>query len=369
MQDETVYRLALSLVPGIGGHTFKQLISYIGSAKDVIGSSPSKIQRIPGIGLQTYYLIRDHASLKNAEAVLQSCHKLGIDVIFHSDPHFPKRLNAIHDAPAVIYAKGKMNLNPAKSVSIVGTRNATRYGMQVTEELVEALRVHNPSIISGMAYGIDICAHKASMKHELETVGVLAGGLDKIYPSVHKSYALKMQNHGGIISEHPPGVVPDAPKFPARNRIIAALSDATIVVEAAEKGGALITADLANGYNKDVFAVPGNIHSPYSKGCNTLIRNNKAVLLTGIAELEYYLNWDIESIEKQKKSIDLLSLQEEERAIIGHLLEKPSLIIDEISWQTQIPVHKLAALLLELEFRGLVHSLPGKKFALSETYK
>jgi DNA processing protein len=369
MQDETVYRLALSLVPGIGGHTFKQLISYIGSAKDVLEANPSKIQRIPGIGLQTYYLLRENASTQKAEKVIRACEKQDIRILFHSDKDFPRRLNAIHDAPAVIYTSGNMNLNPDKAVSIVGTRNASRYGMQVTEELVEALKVHKASIVSGMAYGIDICAHKAAMKENLETIGVLAGGLDKIYPAVHKRQAAKMLDCGGIISEHPPGIIPDAPKFPARNRIIAALSDATIVVEAAEKGGALITAELANGYNKDVFAVPGNVHSQYSKGCNNLIRDNKAILLTSISDLEYYLNWDLESSEKEKKSIDLQSLRQEEQVIIRGLLDKPSLIIDEISWQTQIPVHKLAGILLELEFRGLVHSLPGKKFALAEVYR
>ncbi len=369
MHNELIHKLALSLIPGIGGYAFKQLISYCGSAEEVFKAHPARIQRIPGIGIQTITLIKNNASLKRAESVLEFCEKQKTKILFHSDPDFPSRIKNIPDTPSVLYFKGECDLNNTKVISIVGTRNASTYGIQVCKEIISDIKKHNPLIVSGLAYGIDITAHKEAIKQNLPTVGVLAGGLDKIYPASHKVHAEKMIENGGIITEHPPGTIPDAPKFPARNRIIAGFCDAVIVVEAAKKGGALITAELANGYNKDVFAVPGNIYNTYSEGCNAIIKQHKANIFTSTSDLEYYLNWDQEEKVSPKAQINFDELEKEERTIIEELKEKKSIIIDELAWNTQIPVHKLASILLNLEFRGLINSLPGKKFSLSEVYK
>ncbi|MEQ8519281.1 MAG: DNA-processing protein DprA [Cytophagales bacterium] len=369
MREELIYKLALSLIPGIGGYTFKLLISYCGSAKEVFQAHPARILRIPGIGAHTHALIKNNASLKEAQRVFDYCEKQKIKILFHSDPEYPKRIKNIPDAPSVLYFKGNCDLNSEKAVSIVGTRNASKYGIEVCKEIVGKLKKHNTLIISGLAYGIDITAHKESINQKLTTVGVLAGGIDKIYPASHKVFAEKMIQNGGLLTEHPPGTVPDAPKFPARNRIIAAFCDAVIVVEAAKKGGALITADLANGYNKDVFAVPGNIYNTYSEGCNNIIKQHKANIFTNITDLEYYLNWDQETESVKKTEIDLEELQKDEKSVIIELKKNNSIIIDQLAWNTQIPVNKLASILLNLEFRGLINSLPGKKYSLSEVYK
>ncbi len=369
MREELIYKLALSLIPGIGGYTFKQLISYCGSAKEVFQAHPARILRIPGIGTRTNALIKNNASKKEAERIFDYCEKQKIKILFHSDTEYPKRIKNIPDSPPVLYFKGNCNLNANKAISIVGTRNASNYGIAVCKEIVQQLQKHDALIVSGLAYGIDITAHKESINKKINTVAVLAGGIDKIYPATHKIYAEKMIERGGLLTEHPPGTVPDAPKFPARNRIIAAFCDAVVVVEAAKKGGALITADLANGYNKDVFAVPGNIYNTYSEGCNNIIKQHKANIFTNITDLEYYLNWDQESESVKKIEIDLEELQKDEKSIIMELKHNNSIIIDQLAWNTQIPVHKLASILLNLEFRGLINSLPGKKYALSDIYK
>lgn len=369
MHNELIYKLALSLIPGIGGYTFKQLISYCGGAKEVFNAHPARIQRIPGIGTHTISLLRNNSSLSKAESVLKLCESQGVKILFHSDIEYPARIKNIPDAPAVLYFKGNCNLNSARAISIVGTRKASSYGIEVCKQIVKDLKKNNALIVSGLAYGIDITAHKEAIKEGLPTIGVLAGGLDKIYPASHKVHTEKMILNGGILSEHPPGTVPDAPKFPARNRIIAAFCDAVIIVEAAKKGGALITAELANGYNKDVFSVPGSIYSTYSEGCNRIIKEHKANIFTSAADLEYYLNWDEERIADKKIEINFDELENEEKSIIRELKEKNSIIIDQLAWNTQIPVHKLASILLNLEFRGMINSLPGKKYSLSEVYK
>jgi DNA processing protein len=267
-----------------------------------------------------------------------------------------------------LYFKGNCDLNKLKIISIVGTRQATDYGKIVVEEIVSGLKKHNALIVSGLAYGIDIFAHRNALKYDLQTVGVMASGMDKIYPSLHRDIALQMQEYGGLLTEFKLGTKPDAHNFPARNRIIAGMSDATIVVEAALKGGALITADIAHSYDKEVFAVPGNIQNKSSQGCNFLIQSLKANMLLKIEDLEQILGWDgAESTPKSSQGFRYQTeeLTVEERIIVDLLLQNNNeLPIDEISWKSQINISKIASLLLNLEFRGIIKPLPGKKFKL-----
>ena len=344
----------------------KQLVSYCGSANAVFSTPKNKLLKIPGIGRLTAESISKDLPIKKAEAELEKCEKQGVQILIHTDKAFPKRLNHINDAPSLLYFKGNADLNSQKIVSIVGTRKATSYGKEITESIVEYLAPHNPIIVSGLAYGIDIQAHKSALKHNLSTVGILASGVNVIYPAIHRETADKMVKEGALISENPLDAKPDAPKFPARNRIIAGMADAIIVVEAASKGGALITAEIANSYNKDVFAVPGNVNSEFSVGCNNLIRSNKAHLLNSGKDIEYIMNWESNESGTSNQLPDLSELNEDELIIINALVEhKEGMMIDNLSWKTSFQVGQLASILLSLEFKGLVISLPGKKYKLA----
>ncbi len=366
--EAKVYQVALSLVPGVGNALAKTLVSYCGSAEAVFQSKSHQLLKIPGIGQKIANAIRNHQLLATAEEEISRCQQKGILVLSYTDAAYPHRLKQIYDAPAVLYYKGNTDLNAQKIISIVGTRNATSYGREVLEEFMKGLAKHNPLIVSGLAYGIDIYAHRTALQHKLDTVGVLANGLDIVYPAVHKKTVTEMLNQGGLVSEIKPGVAPEAHYFPARNRIIAGMADATIVVEAAVTGGALITANLANDYDREVFAVPGNLYQNYSQGCNKLIRNHKAHILTGIEHLEYIMNWDLGEAPSQPSLFslpDMEKLPEAERKIVELLLtQEQGILMDEISWKVQTPIHQMASCLLNLECKGLVKALPGKKYKL-----
>lgn len=367
MDQERLAFLALHCIPGIGNQIVKQLISYCGSAQEVLRKPKGKLLRIPGIGQQTAEAIISGNMFRYAELELKKCEKENASILLFTDKQYPSRLKAIDDAPALIYFKGTGSLNPAKTVGIVGTRQATGYGKAMVERIVEELVAHQPMIVSGLAYGIDIHAHKQALRHRLPTVAVLGSGLDVIYPSGHRETAFKMMDLGGLISENPLGSKPDAHNFPSRNRIIAGMSDALIVVEAAEKGGALITADIANSYNKDVFAVPGDIGSQYSSGCNKLIKINKASLFTSVKDLEYLMNWTPGSSVNQKDPLqrNLEAMSPEQRQVITAITEKgTSMQIDELAWKTGLPLGILSSLLLDLELKNVIQPLPGKSFKL-----
>ncbi|MEO1050780.1 MAG: DNA-processing protein DprA [Bacteroidota bacterium] len=368
MEQEQIYKLALHLIPGVGYLNFKQLISYFGEAEAVFSATKGKLIKVPGIGNTIASHITSGHSLAHAEIELKKVAKFGGEILFHSDEHFPKRLKLINDAPALLYHKGNTELNKQKTIAIVGTRKATDYGKAVTKELIKELTKYDPLIISGLAFGIDIQAHKGALENGLQTVGVMAGGLNVIYPREHGKTAMKMIDSGGLLTENKIDAKPDAPKFPARNRIIAGMADITIVVEAARKGGALITAEIANGYNRDVFAVPGNIREKMSEGCNHLIRSNKAHLLTSVEDIEYIMRWDSEGqvSKKEKETLDLSLFDNEEIKVLQCLKACDSpLMIDKLSWQTNINVSQLSSILLNLEFKGYVSSLPGKMFRLA----
>jgi DNA processing protein len=367
MEEELLYQLALTQTPGIGPSNLKQLIAYCGNARAVFQSPKNKLQRIPGIGIKTITSILSSKNLPKAEAILKECKENHIRILFYTDSDYPNRLKQISDAPPIVYYKGNQNLNQDKIISIVGTRQATDYGKAFTETIIKDLSAHKPLIVSGLAYGIDICAHRAAMRNGLPTVGITASGLDIIYPPAHKETAFSMIEQGGLLSEYPPGVFPDAHHFPERNRIIAGMADAVIVIEAARRGGALITAEIANNYSKDVFALPGNINQKFSEGCNNLIKTHKACLLTGVKDLEYIMNWNENTSEvtQSRKEFPQGEFSENEIKVLQLLFEmSQEMMIDEISWKTQIPVNQIASLLLNLEFKGLIKALPGKKFKI-----
>ena len=371
LNDTLFHELALTLLPGIGPQLTRQLMSYGGAAKAVLTMPPGKLRRIPGVGDATIKILtgpaRDSA-LRKAESGLKKAEKEGVEILFYTDKRFPSRLKLIPDAPAILYYQGTADLNAPKTVAIVGTRQSTDYGREQTERIVRGLLPHRPLVVSGLAYGIDILAHRAALQEGLETVGVMATGLDIIYPAVHRKTAEKMREQGGLLTEFAFGTPPDRYNFPSRNRIIAGLSDGTVVVEAAIKGGALITAELALSYDRDVLAVPGNLGSAASEGCNALIKSNRAALYTEPLDLEQLLNWDAALHQSGKfkpaPSYSADDFSNDEFALIVVLAAVKEMQMDELAWKAQLPIHAVAALLLGLEFRNVVRALPGKKFLL-----
>lgn len=356
--------MALSLAPGVGNMLSKQLISYLGSPEEVLKTPKAKLLKIPGIGHKTAEGIGNPNHLTKAEKILKGCADDGSSILYFTEPDYPSRLKLIDDAPCLLYKKGELNLNPTKSIAIVGTREATRYGKKITEELVENLASINCQVVSGLAYGIDIIAHKKCLEMGVPTVGVMANGINTVYPSEHKNVAREMCQNGALLTENPPGSVPSAPKFPARNRIIAGMTDVTIVIEGATKGGALITARIANSYNKEIFAVPGPIDAKYSQGCNQLIRYHQAHIYTGFDDLTSIMNWgDYESVQKTRVKPDHLS--ELENKVYDFLLNsQKSCTVDQISRLTQVSILELMPVLLTMEFSNLIKTLPGNEYEI-----
>ncbi len=365
MSDELICKVALNLIPGIGNQGVKHLISYCGSAEAVFNAPKSQLLKIPGVGKMLAQAIQSSNTQKEAETVITKTEKMDARVLHYTNPNYPQKLKETPDAPSILFSKGNGDLNFHKTIAIVGTRKATTYGKKITDRIVESLEPFEVSVVSGLAYGIDIHAHKACLARGISTIGVLAGGLDRIYPSAHKKYASDMMEKGGLITESLPGMKSEKHLFPARNRIIAGISDATLVVEAAEKGGALITAHIAYSYNRPIFAVPGNIGNNYSEGTNNLIRSQKALIYTSVEDLVYHLNWETEQ-EKNEIPTQIPDLPADEERIFKLLKrEGRPLAIDYISIQSQIPINQVASNLLSLEFQNLIKSLPGKKYCLN----
>lgn len=367
--DTKVYQVALSMLPFVGGTLAKQLINYCGSAEAVFTSPIRHLSRIPGIGEKIIGGIKNASSLLDqAEREVHLCQQEGIAILAYTDEQYPERLRHIYDAPILLYYKGKADLNHPRMVSMVGTRQATAYGREVIEKLISEMLPYQPTIVSGLAYGIDIFAHRTALQHGLPTVGIMGSGMDIIYPAVHKRDAWQMLEEGGLLTENPLGTKPDARRFPARNRIIAALTDATIVVEAAAKGGALITANFANDYDREVFAVPGSWNQAYSKGCNKLIKEHKAHILVQANDVVEMLNWDSplpEGKKEESKVVLQIPIDQEEQKVVDILAQQPeAMLMDMLSWHTQLSVSKLASVLLSLEFKGVIRSLPGKKYQM-----
>lgn len=366
MRNELFYKVALSLVPGIGGVLARNLVAYTGSAEQVFSEPYNALVKIPGIGEINARRIKKNGVFDLAEKELNFIQKYNVEACFFTDKNYPRRLKPCPDAPLIIYYKGKVNLDEQFVVSIVGTRNATSYGKMVCEQLIQAFseRNHPALVVSGLAYGIDIHAHKSALKYNVPTVGVVGHGLDKIYPSLHAETARKMLKNGGLVSDFPSGTKIDPSNFVRRNRVIAGLADATIVIESAEKGGALITADIASSYNRDVFAFPGRVDEKYSRGCNRLIRLNGASLIQGIDDLEYFMGWEAVDKKKMVQPTLFTDLSLEEKKVAELLQHSGELFIDQISSELKMPGSKVSALLLNMEFKNLLVALPGKMYKL-----
>ena len=366
---EKVFQIALTQVDGIGSVLFRQLVSHFGSAEDVFKVKPERLLKISGIG-QTLVekFAQKHKLIEKAEKIYHDSIAKHIEILSVTDHNYPSRLKGLYDSPALLYFSGNGTLNPLRSIGIVGTRQATDYGKKITHEIVEGLKNFQPNIISGLAYGIDIAAHKSALECQIPTIAVLANGLDSTYPAAHAKYINDIKETGGIVSENCLGMQPIKSLFLARNRIIAALSDLVIVVESAGKGGAMVTAEFANNYHREVFAVPGMLNSKYSEGTNKLIAKNKAQIYTKVEDLIESLNWDLNTIAAkqpvQPKDIDLSAFTDEESQVITLLKNHKEMQIDDLSWQSGIGLNRLASLLLNFEFQDIVKAMPGKKFAL-----
>ncbi len=367
MRDELLYQIGLTLIEGIGDINAKALLAYCGSAEEVFKQKKSKLQKIPGIG-ETYAksITQSKSVLTRAEEEIKFIQKYKIKPLFFTDGNYPTRLKFCSDSPVLMYYKGSANLNAERIVGVVGTRKPSEYGRNKTLEFLNGLRDSGILIISGLAYGVDVTAHKAALENNMETVGVLAHGLDRIYPQTHDKIAKRMLNQGGLLTDFMSGTNPDAVNFPKRNRIVAGLVDALVVIESKRTGGSLITATIASSYNKDVFAFPGRAGDELAEGCNALIKRNKAALIESAEDLLYAMQWEDKELKKSKtKQIPLqVNLSEQEKLIMNLLADKKTIHIDELCQICEFPVSKASALLLQLEFSNLVKSKPGKLYEL-----
>lgn len=368
MTDKRIYQIGLTMINGVGDILARHLLESLGDAEAVFKEKKRLLEKVPGIGTLLASEIQNPEVLKHAERELDFVEKNRINTFFLADENYPGRLRECPDAPVLFYFKGDADLNASRIISIVGTRKSTPYGRELTDVLLRDLAQVIPDllIVSGLAYGIDIQAHRSSLKHGLPTVGVLAHGLDRIYPLVHRSTAVEMLATGGLLTDFPSNTQPDKPNFVKRNRIVAGLSDATIVVESAEKGGSLITADIAFSYGRDVFSFPGRTGDENSKGCNTLIRQNKAGLITSAEDLISALCWDDNSNKKKNVEPVLLPFSEDGQyeRIVSIIQDQKEIHINQLAMEVDLPVYQLSSLLFELELSNIVKTLPGGMYSL-----
>ncbi|MHC0444445.1 DNA-processing protein DprA [Flavobacterium sp. 3-218] len=363
MTDQELFSLlALLKVDGVGDILGKKLLHTFGSASDIFKAKSAQLAAVDGIGAALLKNLKDKTIFEKADRELSFIKNNTIDVSFFQDESYPERLKHCFDAPILIFTAGNLDFKNKKLISIVGTRQITSYGTDFCRKLIEDLAPLDPVIVSGFAYGVDIVAHQAAMDYNLQTVGVLAHGLNQIYPRTHKKYMAKMEENGGFITEFWSDSNPDKEKFVRRNRIVAGMTEATIVIESADKGGSLITANMANDYNRDVFAVPGRVSDKYSQGCNNLIKTQKANLLTSAADLIYMLNWDIKEKPKHIQKQLFVELEPDEQKIYDFLQKNGKELLDIIAIECEIPIYKLSGILIGMELKGVIRPLPGKLF-------
>lgn len=367
MTDKSLYQIALTQIKGVGVTLARNLMEVMGDEEAVFKESISKLETIPRISKRLITEIRNSEVLRKAEKELEFVTKNNIHLLFFTDKNYPKRLNNCIDAPILMYAKGNVEFNRNKVINIIGTRNATKYGLDFCRDFVKDISQRFPDIqiISGLAYGIDICAHRAALKNGLSTVAVLGHGLDRIYPYVHRQTAIELTNNGALLTEFPSETNPDGHNFVRRNRIVAGMSDATIVMESGSKGGSLITADIANSYFREVFALPGRINDKMSYGCNQLISGNKALLLQSTESFISHMGWEVEEKKKIPKQIELFNdLSTEEEKVCSSLKEKSPKQVNNLAIELNVPLSELLMTLLELEMKNLVTALPGGMYKL-----
>jgi DNA processing protein len=306
--------------------------------------------------------LKDKSVFEKATLELEFIKNNAIDVAYFKDENYPERLKHCIDGPLILFTSGNINLQNRRIISIVGTRQITSYGTEFCRKLIEELAPLDPIIVSGFAYGVDIVAHQLAMDHNLQTIGVLAHGLNQIYPKTHKKYVAKVEQNGGFMTEFWSSANPDKENFVKRNRIVAGMSEATIVIESADRGGSLITANMANDYNRDVFAVPGRVTDKYSQGCNNLIKTQKANVLTSAADLVYILNWDIQKESKPVQKQLFVTLDNDEQKVYDYLLQTGKELMDIIALRCDFPIYKISGMLLNMELKGVIRPLPGKLF-------
>lgn len=364
-ENELLHVLALQNVSNIGDITIKKLIAHCGSAEAVFKEKKQHLLKIDGIGGLTIKDLFEPHHHTAAEAEWDFIKNNQVTCLYFEDQNYPEKLKHCIDGPVLLFQSGTVNLGQQPVISIVGTRKITTHGIAFCEKLVEELAVYNPVIVSGFAYGTDITAQKAALKHNLQTVGCLAHGLNQMYPKVHKKYVADIEKNGGFFTDFWSSDAFDKNNFLKRNRIIAGLSEATIVIESAERGGSLVTADIANSYNRDVFAVPGRTTDSQSKGCNNLIKSQQAHLLSNPLDVPYILNWQLEDLQKPTVQKQLfVELDDQEKLIYNYLKTNDKQALDTIALHCKTPVFKTASLLLNMELKGVVRPLPGKLFEL-----
>ncbi|WP_286969873.1 DNA-processing protein DprA [Flavobacterium sp. UBA4854] len=363
MTDQDLFSLlALLKVDGVGDILGKKLLHSFGSASDIFKAKNSQLATVDGIGSVLLKNLKDKTIFERAEKELLFIKNNTIQVSFFQDESYPERLKHCFDAPILLFTAGNIDLKNRKIISIVGTRQITSYGTDFCKKLIEEIAPLDPVIVSGFAYGVDIVAHQAAIDYNLQTIGVLAHGLNQIYPRTHKKYMAKMEENGGFITEFWSDSNPDKEKFVRRNRIVAGMTEATIVIESADRGGSLITANMANEYNRDVFAVPGRVTDKYSQGCNNLIKTQKANVLTSAADLIYMLNWDIKEKPKNIQKQLFVELESDEQKVYDFLQKDGKQLLDIIAIECEIPIFKLSGILIEMELKGVIRPLPGKLF-------
>jgi DNA processing protein len=360
--EDLFYVLALLKVEGVGDIVAKKLLSHCPEPYEIFRSKASHLNSIDGIGSILIKNLKDKSVFQKAEAELQFLEKNQIDVSYFLDENYPDKLKHCVDGPVLLFSTGNIFLKNRKIISIVGTRQISSYGMNFCKNLIGDLAPLDPVIVSGFAYGVDIVAHQSALEHNLQTVGIVAHGLNQIYPKVHKKYIQRIEENGGFMTEFWSTSNPEKENFVRRNRIVAGISEATIVIESADKGGSIITANLANDYNRDVFAVPGRVGDFYSQGCNTLIKTQKANLLTGAADLIFNLNWDIKTETKTIQKQLFVELNSDEQKIYDFILERKKELLDIIALECDFPVFKISGILLNMELKGVIRPLPGKQY-------
>ncbi|PRX56996.1 DNA-processing protein DprA [Flagellimonas meridianipacifica] len=365
-ENEIIALLRLQSARNVGNITAKKLIAHCGSPKAVFYDKIKQLSRLHGVGHTIVKELSDIKHLHKAEKELQFIQKENIHITYFEDEDYPHFLKHCVDAPIALFSKGKINWDRRRIISVVGTRNITSYGKAFCEQFISGIAPLDPIIVSGFAYGVDITIQKLAVEHGLQTIGCLAHGLNQMYPKNHLKYAKKVMENGGFVTEFWSSSNPDRENFLKRNRIIAGISEATIVIESAEKGGSLVTADLANGYNREVFAVPGRYTDKYSKGCNDLIQKQKAHMLTSAAELVYFLGWNWEETNQKSPSSAqkqlFVELEPTEQSIYDFLQSKGKQELDSVALECQLPIFKASSTLLAMEMKGVVRNLPGKLF-------
>jgi DNA processing protein len=364
MEQTWLFKIALSTCPGIGPVLAKNLVSYCGGVEAVWQSRRKDLLKIPGIGETHAASILNKEGFSIAEQQVQFLQQQGGTCLFYLDENYPWRLKQLPDAPIILYGKGRMDLNKSRQLGIVGTRTPSIHGKALLETCIEELKPYGVTVISGLAYGIDICAHRKCLVEDIPTIGVMGTSLDKIYPATHRKAAMDMEKNGGVLTEFPIYTGPDAHNFPMRNRIIAGLSDAILVVESAEQGGSMITADLGNQYHKDVFAFPGRPSDPFSKGCNLLIKTHRAQMVESAADIVQAMNWEDKKPAMVQQSL-FQEFDEEEKSVLDLLDRENPTSIDKLHHALAYNPSKIASILLNLECKGAILALPGKRYIQS----